>query len=494
LGIAHSEAQRFVALNSDCVVSEGWLERLAAAMQPQGRVAMVGPLSNNAGWQTLGQVLDETGNYAGEPLPTTTEIDRIQKRLELIKVFDAPATSLIHGFCVLVDRRIYDRLGGLDVDLFPKGYGEFQDLSLRALDAGFELRVADDCFIGHARGGSISAVERSELSRGGRKRLYARYTALRYLAAECSASSNPAVSLTRQRFKILEKYCPGALTRWDSRARLTILGDLDADFARKRVCVFVSFSPDGRLLPYTLHYLSQLRAQGFHTILILNEVGQHRLPPEALDLARVVILRDNKGFDFGAWRDAVARFPGVWDADVLLFTNDSILGPFDGFDRLIGRIEETSAEVFFLTESEFAMPHFQSFFWGLKGAGLRNPVVRAFLNSVLDMADKAGTIFLYEVFFRRVCEGLAGLAALCLFPLIQHTDLASDIRWSVNPTHHFWRELLRAGFPFLKIDFCRKNLTGPNAAAWQTEIAAVGGDEKLARLHVEAVQVQRLAG
>ncbi|MGL6209390.1 MAG: glycosyltransferase [Paracoccaceae bacterium] len=492
LGLTSSLAKRFVALNSDCVVGEHWLERLSAAMPPQSRVAMVGPLSNTAAWQTLGDVFDATGNYAVHPMPSVAEIGRVQKRLDLLKVFDAPATALVHGFCVLVDRKKFDDLGGLDDGLFPEGYGEFQDFSLRALDAGLELRIADDCFVGHAQGGSISSTRRATLSIEARRKLYQRYTALRYLSAECSAVLRPQVAVTRQRFDTLDRYCPGDVTTCETPAKVSIHGDTNVRLAGQRVCVFVSFAPDGRLLPYTQLYLSELKAQGFQTVLVLNEVGRHRLPPEALGLARVVMLRDNLGYDFGAWRDAVARLPAVWDAETLIFANDSLVGPFQGFDRLLARIAESTVPLFFMTESDFAIRHFQSFFWGVKGSGLTNPILRAFLASVRDVTDKTAAVFLYEVFFRHVCESLAGMRSLCLFPLAELTGVDSDIRPTFNPTHHLWRELLRSGFPFLKVDFCRKNSTGADAVSWQEEIVAHGGDRRLAQLHIEAVQVQRM--
>ncbi len=139
-GISESTTSRFVALNSDCIVGEGWLEKLSAAMNLNQKVAMVGPLSNNAGWQSVREIFDPQGNFALHYMPSDVGISETQKRLEQLKIFEAPKISLVHGFCVLVDRTIYDRLDGLDLDLFSQGYGEFQDLSMRALDAGYELQ------------------------------------------------------------------------------------------------------------------------------------------------------------------------------------------------------------------------------------------------------------------------------------------------------------------------------------------------------------------
>ncbi|WP_170971838.1 glycosyltransferase [Rhodobacter sp. SY28-1] len=490
-GLSASRTKRFVALNSDCVVSAGWLDRLNAAMPADGRVAMVGPLSNAAGWQNLGDIFDANGNYTDTPMPSTDMISLLQSRLAMVKVFGAPDSALIHGFCVLVDRRIYDALGGLDLDLFPFGYGEFQDLSLRALDAGFHLRIADDCYVGHARGGSIAGPRRVELSREARRKLYLRHSALRYLSAECMAAGNRQVAFVRRRCRAIETHCPGEPTEVSARARLTSHARRRVRFAGRRAAVFVTYAPDGRILPYTRHYLQRLKALGFAVVLVVN--GRSDLLPsvDCLDLAAVVIARDNSGFDFGGWRDALTRFPSLWDAELLLFTNDSIIGPFASFEAVVERVATSPAPLFFLTESEFAERHFQSFFWGLKGEALRHPAVQSFMASIRDLTTKTHAIFQYEVFLRQVFEGLLGLRSLCLFPLSDLSGVDLDIRPTFNPTHHLWRELLRSGFPFLKGDFCRKNARGQAAAMWLRELQACGGDPELARLHVEALQLQR---
>ena len=198
LGISNSFSDRFVALNSDCVVGKGWLEKLNDAMGLESLVAMVGPLSNNAAWQSIREIFDVEGNFAVHYMPSDQEMLEIESRLNEINVFDAPQTSLVHGFCVLVDRSIYDNLGGLNVELFPQGYGEFQDLSLRAIDEGFELKIADNCFVAHARGASITDPKRESLSRDGRNTLYSQHTALRYLSAECYACASTQVDFARE--------------------------------------------------------------------------------------------------------------------------------------------------------------------------------------------------------------------------------------------------------------------------------------------------------
>lgn len=192
-GVEESRAPAFVALNSDTIVTEGWLETLYAALRSEPQVAMVSPLSNNAGWQNYGTVIGDTGGYAGSRTPSArcradlhAEISR-RKRQSLVPM------HMLHGFCVLVDRKAYDAQGGVDQKLFPEGYGEFQDLSIRMRAAGHDLVAVTDCVVFHERGASLSSTRRAALSLAGRKSLYARYSALNYLCLEMASVRTPAL-------------------------------------------------------------------------------------------------------------------------------------------------------------------------------------------------------------------------------------------------------------------------------------------------------------
>ena len=193
LGVKESGASAFVALNSDTIVTDGWLKSLHAALRSDLRVAMVGPLSNNAGWQNYGPVLGQSGRFTGSRTPSERCRADIEAEISGWKWQSLVPMHMLHGFCVLVDRKAYDALGGLDQRLFPEGYGEFQDLSLRMRAVGHELLAVADCVVFHDRGASLSSARRSALSLAGRKNLYARYSALNYLCLEMASVRTPAL-------------------------------------------------------------------------------------------------------------------------------------------------------------------------------------------------------------------------------------------------------------------------------------------------------------
>lgn len=198
-GLVQSKAPYFVALNSDTIVPTGWLDRLRDGFETRPDVAMVGPMSNNAAWQNVFPVFDNLGTFAVRDIDPT-DLSTAFAQAEVTTPGFVP-TPLVHGFCAMVDRQVFDLVGGLDAEAFPEGYGEFQDLSIRLRQQGKICLVASDCLVWHARGASISARRRGALSERARGVLYRKYSALNYLFIEMEACANEALDTLRDRLE-----------------------------------------------------------------------------------------------------------------------------------------------------------------------------------------------------------------------------------------------------------------------------------------------------
>ncbi len=196
-GLSASDAPAFVVLNSDTLVTRGWLDRLSCALRSTAKTAMVSAMSNNAAWQNYGPAFDATNSLNNAPIPDPFDRDRLQLSADNMGKGTLVPLPMLHGFCVLLDRAAYDAVGGFDMGTYPEGYGETQDLSLRFLRAGYDLRLATDCIIYHARGGSISQKRRENLTNSARQTLYETYTALNYLCLEMACYLDPLLQETR---------------------------------------------------------------------------------------------------------------------------------------------------------------------------------------------------------------------------------------------------------------------------------------------------------
>ena len=170
-GLVANEAEYAILLNSDTVVTPGWIERLVACGKSDPSIGIIGPISNAATWQSVPERYSPHGDWAVNELPLSS-LDRISTIFSILHSPRYPRVPLVNGFCFAVKSTVIDAIGLLDEKLFPNGYGEENDYCLRAGKAGFSGAIADDCYLFHAKSRSYSHETRREL--GGQARLILR--------------------------------------------------------------------------------------------------------------------------------------------------------------------------------------------------------------------------------------------------------------------------------------------------------------------------------
>lgn len=166
-GVMLTSAPWVVVLNSDTVVPAGWLHRLHAGAHAQRGTGLAGPLSNAATWQSIPTTKRPDGSWSTNDMIEARHLPHVQALLDREAERAYPEFPILNGFCTLISREVFARIGLYDEDAFPMGYGEETDLCLRARRAGFRLTVVDDCFVFHHKSVSFGAANRSQLTRAG---------------------------------------------------------------------------------------------------------------------------------------------------------------------------------------------------------------------------------------------------------------------------------------------------------------------------------------
>jgi GT2 family glycosyltransferase len=174
-GIRAATDKIIVLLNSDTITTSGWLDRLIRCATSRPSIACVGPLSNAASWQSIPHLVDETGQWYVNRFPEGVTLEEYARRIATNSPRLYPAVTFINGFCLLITRAAIEKIGLLDETVFPQGYGEEDDFCLRALDAGFENAVADDCYIFHAKSKSFTPEGRATIVRESKHELFAKH-------------------------------------------------------------------------------------------------------------------------------------------------------------------------------------------------------------------------------------------------------------------------------------------------------------------------------
>ncbi len=163
-----------VLLNSDAEVGPGWLENLAAAAASRPEIATVTPLSNHATICSVPETLAEN------LLPTGHDVDGFAALVAGCAARSYPELPTGVGVCLLIRRAAIDRVGLLDEERFGLGYGEENDLCLRASAAGLVNLLDDATFVYHAGGRSFGASA-AALRRRAARRLESRHPGYRRL-------------------------------------------------------------------------------------------------------------------------------------------------------------------------------------------------------------------------------------------------------------------------------------------------------------------------
>ena len=171
-GLKESTGDYVVLLNSDTIVTSRWIEKILTCFKSDDKIGIVGPLSNAASWQTVPVRIDKnSGGWLVNEIPDGYSIEEMGLLVETISHKKYPKVPSVNGFCYVIKREVIEKNGFLDEEYFPTGYGEEDDFSIRARNAGFEIAVADDTYIYHAKSKSYTHEVRKVLTHGGRKSL-----------------------------------------------------------------------------------------------------------------------------------------------------------------------------------------------------------------------------------------------------------------------------------------------------------------------------------
>jgi GT2 family glycosyltransferase len=169
IGMELADNADVVLLNSDTEVGPRWLERLRLIAYADENIGTVTAVSDNAGAFSV----PELEQYC--PIPHRWTLAQTQRALLHHAGGSLPELPTGNGFCMFVKRAMLERVGVLDAQAFPAGYGEENDLCQRAEHAGFRHVIAGDVFVRHARSASFGAERRARLGEQGMAVLRARY-------------------------------------------------------------------------------------------------------------------------------------------------------------------------------------------------------------------------------------------------------------------------------------------------------------------------------
>ena len=230
----------------------------------------------------------------------------------------------------------------------------------------------------------------------------------------------------------------------------------------RRLVILAQFDPDHGLPAHVRIHLERIRSVCDRLVLVSNSPMDDVSYAAAQARCDHVILRDNIGWDFAAWRDALAEEDAsLWDSIIL--TNSSIVGPLFSLEPIILKMEQRPMDFWGMVHSKHRGSHLQSYFLSFSNSVIMSDAWRNFWNNVGDIADKREVVVQYE----GALTNLLVKAGFRYEPLIANPRFPRSIRMVcvrrnrnqlrvpfdinyVNRTVRNHRELIEEGMPYLK--------------------------------------------
>ncbi len=148
VGLAVHPDRDVVILNADACVHGDWLQRLRNAAHSAADIGSASPLGQAASILTYPLAEDEP------PTPSGAELDRLAAQVHAGQRLEIPVGV---GFCMYLRRDCLNAAGEFDAAAFRRGYGEENDLCLRATQLGWRHLAALDVYVEHLGGRSFGA-------------------------------------------------------------------------------------------------------------------------------------------------------------------------------------------------------------------------------------------------------------------------------------------------------------------------------------------------
>ncbi|MGI6086274.1 MAG: glycosyltransferase [Acetivibrionales bacterium] len=146
--LENPEVERICFLNTDVIVTDGWLDRLM-----ESGLDMVGPVTNaNGNEQTICVDYDVSQNT--EAYEAVAEFAEF--RADVYSGYEVKSEG-ITTFCALIKREAIEEVGEFDTRFYPGGFDD-NDFCMRMRAAQRSIGIRRDCYIHHWGSGSFSKL------------------------------------------------------------------------------------------------------------------------------------------------------------------------------------------------------------------------------------------------------------------------------------------------------------------------------------------------
>lgn len=251
-----------------------------------------------------------------------------------------------------------------------------------------------------------------------------------------------------------------------------------SEFFGKPICIFSHYDRNAEIAEYVIFYLNAL-SKVFDIVFVSTAYLKERSINKLAGLVNTAIVKENYGYDFGAWKTGIdyVNSNGI-NIDKLLLCNDSVYGPFGRIEDIIQRAASNGADVFSISDSYEINYHLQSYFMLFNKKVLESKAWNDFWCGFKIVKNKHELILRNEI---GLSQELLD-SGFILGALVPAAELGH-----INNMHFNWRRALTEyDASFIKIELLRDNPLNIEISDWEELVGKrLNYPVELAKKHLE---------
>jgi len=183
----------------------------------------------------------------------------------------------------------------------------------------------------------------------------------------------------------------------------------------KSLGILVIYDTDGRVDDYHIYLLMALKKIVSRLVVVCNGEMQKDGVVSLKEIVDDVFIRENKGYDAGAFKEALTLFLGwdkVWEYDELVLLNDTCYGPLYPLEVMFGEMAARDCDYWAVTrggamnQTTSVWPeHVQPYFWVVRSRLLRSSEFTRFWDELCVPFTYLEAITFYELRIREFFSG-----------------------------------------------------------------------------------------
>lgn len=228
---------------------------------------------------------------------------------------------------------------------------------------------------------------------------------------------------------------------------------------KKRMVIYHHYDPQNRISEADLKQIGQIRQVAEKLVFVTNSALEQAELDKIAPYASEVILRENHGYDFAGWKEAILKtgMDQIRKFDELVLMNNSCYGPEYDLNRMFSEMEQEPVDFWGVTMFPYQPdgsylnkpcidPHVQSYFQVYRNAALINPAFEKFWSALPVSDDFIETVANGETALTHYLEE----AGLKWSVYVKETAILNSYLACGSVPYHYPYELLLLRSPFVK--------------------------------------------